>query len=437
MKLRPFELGLVIVFAVMALMALAIINLYKPAPDDGDLLAAQIGKVDIWGTIPAEHMNSVLFDLREENEAYMGVSYKYYPPAEFNSRLVNALADETGPDLILLSQEKLAEMRKRIQPFSYESFPVPDIRNLYVDGAQIFALSDGLYGFPIAVDPLVMYWNRDIFTTEGHLSAPQTWEELVNGVFPDLIERDFDRTIRRSVVAMGEYANVRNAFGIISTLLIQGGSQMVLEGKTAAQYVVNLHVAPKEDDNPLMAAADFYTRFSKPSNALYSWNRSLPEDRQVFISEDLAIYFGFASEAREIERLNPNLNFDIAEVPQGETATNRRTYGRIYTLSLLKASDNKGGASALLQALGSATVSNKIAQISGMAPARRASIVAGSNDKYGRVAYSSASIALGWLNPRYEEADSAFDIMTRDINENRRDISGAISDITERLQDAY
>lgn len=123
---------------------------------------------------------------------------------------------------MLISHEKLVETRKRIQPVSYESFPIRNIRDSYLDGAQIFALDDGLYGYPIAVDPIMMYWNRDIFANKDLLSAPATWEDLVNSVFPKLIERDSDRTIRQSVVAMGEYDNVRNAFGILSTLLIQG-----------------------------------------------------------------------------------------------------------------------------------------------------------------------------------------------------------------------
>ncbi len=66
--------------------------------------------------------------------------------------------------------------------------------------------------------------------------------------------------------------------------------------------------------------ADFYTRFARPDNTLYSWNRSFSSDRDRFVSGDLALYFGYGSEGKELERLNPNLNFDIAEVPQGATA---------------------------------------------------------------------------------------------------------------------
>ncbi len=437
MKLRPFELALVVIFMGLAFLSLFLLSTYKGSsdtPEPGSLAAS--GPVSIWGTLPGAEVSAVLYELAEENEAYKKISYKYFHPDEFDTELTNALADSIGPDLILVSQEKLVEMRRRIQPISYESFPIRDFKNSYIDGAQIFALSDGLYGYPIAVDPLMMYWNRDIFATEGYLEAPKTWENLVNTVFPDIIKRDFDRTIRRSVVAMGEYGNVRNAFGVISALLIQGGSERVIENDKGL-YVVNLQSSINGSGDPLRAAADFYTRFSKPSNTLYSWNRSFTEDRQQFVAEDLALYFGYASEGPQIEKMNPNLNFDIAEIPQGASATTRRTYGKFYALSLLKSAKNKTGATAVMTNLGGQVISNKIAMKTNLVPANRALVTAGSNNTYGRIAYQSASIALGWLNPDLEDANNIFQTMTEDINENRSSVDSAVSDVSVRLRDKY
>ena len=249
----------------------------------------------------------------------------------FSVTLTNALADGTGPDLLLLSHEQLVELRRRIAPISYESFPIRDIRSNYVDGADIFAMSDGLYAYPIAVDPLMLYWNRNLFSSKNLLSAPTTWESLIAYV-PALTERDFDRTIIKSAIAMGEYQNIRNAFGTISALLLQSGSRFVEEAE-GNRYDIYLDTSVA-GGRPLVSTIDFYTRFSRPTNSLYSWNRSFSEDRQEFLAENLAMYFGYGSEGREIERLNPNLSFDIAEVPQGASATVRRTYGNFYGLSV-------------------------------------------------------------------------------------------------------
>ncbi len=436
MKLRPFELALVIIFIVLAITALVLLRTYQPKPDLKDGEVAILGAVQIWGTIPQESMESVLNDLRRENKQYDSVTYQYFNPASFDSVLLNALADSRGPDMILVSHERLVDMQRRIQPISFESFPRRDVRNLYVDGAEIFALVDGLYAYPVAVDPLMMYWNKDILATEGFLEAPRTWESLVNSLFPAVIQRSFDRSIQRSVVAMGEYGNVRNGFGVISTLLIQGGSQGVVQDEKG-KYIIQLQNSFNGSADPLRAAADFYTRFSQPSNSLYSWNRSFGEDRQQFIAEDLALYFGYASEGEIIEQINPNLNFDIAEVPQGERSTVRRTYGKFYGISMLNSSDNLSGAYAVMNNLGSQAVTEAIAVSSNMVPPYRDTVSLGSNNTYGRVAYSSASIAMGWLNPDIANSNTIFNTMTRDINENVRDLDGAVADATNRLKNEY
>lgn len=189
--------------------------------------------------------------------------------------------------------------------------------------------------------------------------------------------------------------------------------------------------------DPLRAAADFYTRFSKPSNALYSWNRSFKDDRLEFVSENLAIYFGYGSEGRQLEKINPNFNFDIAEVPQGAEATVRRTYGKFYALSLLKTSDNKVGASAAMTKLAGATVATEIAIRNNLVPAYRNAVLQGSNDTFGRLNYKSAAVALGWLNPDLSASNQIFSTMTQDINENRRDLDSAVLDASKRLGNEY
>jgi len=436
MKLRPFELSLIIIFTLLGLAAVLVVSNYKQPPAEAPDTGAIVGQISIWGTLPQAAVDTVLVELAAKNEQFGNVTYRYYNPDAFDSKLTNALADRMGPDLILVSHERLVDMRKRIQPVSFESFPLRDVRNLYVDGAEIFALNDGIYAFPIAIDPLMMYWNRNMLSTKGFLKAPETWESLVNSQFPELIERDFDRTVQRSVVAMGEYLNVRNAYGVISALFIQAGSAGVVFDNNG-RYSIQLQNQIGGGGDPLRSAVDFYTRFSKPSNTLYSWNRSLPEDRLSFVAEDLALYFGFASEGRQIQKMNPNLNFDIAEIPQDGIATVRRTYGQFYGLSALKSSNNLAGAFSVMSSFRRQSVADVIAINSNMTPVYRTSLIAGSNDAYGREAYRSASIARGWLNPDKTQTDIIFQTMTQDINENRRDLKGAVSDATDRLEMAY
>ena len=252
MKIRPFELALVVVFLVMGLLALIFMSTYKPRSEGNEI---QIGSVDIWGTLSQEAMSGVLFELGQANEGYRAVQYRYIRPEDFQNELVNALADNNGPDMVLIDHERLVELRSKIQPVSYESFPERDIRSQYLDGASIFALSDGLYAYPIAVDPLVMYWNRDLLAADGLVEAPTTWEALVNDYVPTLIRRNADRSIERSVVAMGEYNNIKNSFAILSTLLLQAGTAGVTEDDTNS-YTVRLNQMIGSHGEPLRVSTE-------------------------------------------------------------------------------------------------------------------------------------------------------------------------------------
>ena len=340
MKMRPFELVLVTIFALLALGALAMLALYKPANKVEE--AALGNSVVIWGTVPAAAFMAVLRPLTDAQPAYRVVQYIEKDARTFDSEVLNALAENRGPDIIFLPSEKLVQYRSKIQALPEASFPIRDFRNLYIDGAEIFALRDGIYAYPIAIDPLVMYYNRDLMRTKNIINPPRTWEELM-GQINTLVERDYSRNIIRSPLAFGEYRNVQNGFGVLSMLLLQGGSSLVTEDD--GQYKLQLNQTASDGGVPMERALTFYTNFASPVNPLYSWNRALPLDHDAFLAENLVLYFGKGSEATSLSIQNPNLNFDVAEVPQGAQATVRRTYASFYGLALLKSSTNKNSQS--------------------------------------------------------------------------------------------
>ncbi len=433
MKLRPFELTLVIIFGALFITALILIRTYDPPADES---VTVVGTVSIWGTLPPSAINDLIKKISLKDKSYEMVTYSYFPPEKFDEAFLNTLADQNSPDLLLLPHDLLAKHRSRLQPLILESFPERDFRSTYIDGADIFVLSDGIYGYPVFVDPLVMFWNRDIFASNGLLTAPSTWEEIVADIVPTITNRDFNRTIKRSALAMGEYSNIKNAFPILSLLLLQGGSALVTEENKIYSIRLN-ETLNRSGATPFTNAVTFFTNFSNTSNTLYSWNRSLPLDRDMFLSEDLAIYFGFASEGRDIETKNPNLSFDIAEVPQGAEASVKRTYGQFYSLMIPKAAKNKNGSFSVMQNLGSQENAKELASGYNMVPVYRSSIISGSNDIYGRIAYKSANYARGWLSPDKNRLDEILSRMIGDVNANRSDIYSATTDAMNRIQQIY
>ncbi len=433
MKLRPFELALAVGFGLMGLFAMALLATYRPAPDETAVSLG--GSVLIWGTVNSGAFYQMLNPLYETNPAYRSVQYVQKDPRTFENEVLNALAEGQGPDMLFLPHEKLVHYRTKLLPIPYDSFPMADFRELYIDGAEIFALSDGVYAFPMVVDPLVMYWNRDILATYNFVQPPATWETMVNEMVPTLVNRDFDRTIHRSPLAFGEYQNVANAFSVISMLMEQGGSALVSESD--GRYVLQLNQLVTGGGSSMTNAVTFYTNFANPSNPLYSWNRTQSLDTNEFLAEELVFYFGKGSEAKTLASRNPNLNFGLAEVPQGATATNRRTYGSFYGLALLRSAKNPNGSYVVMQELGNAKNSAVLAGALGMAPVHRSVLASGSNDTYGRIIYSSALVARGWLTPDPATTDTIFTQMVEDVLANRARPTESVNDAINRLKYEY
>jgi hypothetical protein len=149
--------------------------------------------------------------------------------------------------------------------------------------------------------------------------------------------------ITRSVIALGEYDNIEHAKEIVAMLIMQAGNPITLRDAAGRPGVIM-----SEDlglpEAPADSALRFYTEFANPVKPIYSWNRSLPSSRGMFLRGDLALYLGFGSELLPLQEENPNLNFDMAPVPQVRDSTLATTFGRLYAVGLVKQTDNLAGA---------------------------------------------------------------------------------------------
>ncbi len=389
--------------------------------------------VVIWGTFSRDEFGNFLEEFTKEYPGLEVVTYVRKDETTFDNELVNALAEGNSPDLILVGAESIVKHRSKLQPIPYETLPVRDFKDSYLDAADVFLLSDGVYGLPLAIDPLILYWNRDLFTSNGIAQPPTTWESLVVNVVPVLTDRDNRRTILKSAVAFGEYQNVKNVNAILLMLLLQSGSAMVTED--GGKYTVGLNTdVSTPTKRPLASVVQFYTDFSNSNSPLYSWNRSLALDQDAFIAGDLATYFGFGSEVKRVAEKNPNLNFDVAVVPQGTGASVRRTYAKVLGFAIPRGAKNKQGAFGVARVLTGAKPSIAFSDRFNLTPVHRASHSRTDLNQYQRVSYESALFARDWLNPDPVLTDDVFSIMIEDVVSSRARSARAADDAVDRLE---
>lgn len=389
-----------------------------------------IGKVEIWGTVDQGIMNTLLNDIRIKDDSFDKVSYIQKDESTYSNEFVEALASGAGPDLFLLPHNLIVRHKDKIIEIPYKSFSEREFKNTFIEEGELYLTKTGVLGLPFIIDPMVMYWNRDIFQTAGIANPPFYWDELFV-LSPKITQRDLASNITRSFVALGEFSNVKSAKEILSALIIQSGNPIVAFQDKDLKSVIRENFGFAT--SPAAAAVRFYTEFSNPVKSVYSWNRSLPNSKQFFASGDLGIYFGFASELPEIIRINPNLNFDISALPQLRDADRRVTYGKMNAFAIPKASKNPNGAFAVGLSLTNAVNVAAFSGAIGLPPVRRDLLASKPTDAFASVFYDAALISKAWLEPDSAKTDDIFQNMIESVTSGRAQLSEAIKIADEEL----
>jgi len=242
-----------------------------------------------------------------------------------------------------------------------------------------------------------------------------------------------DQRVRQAAIALGTYDNVTHAKEILSLLWLQAGLPIT---EWSAQGELKVALSTQGANDAAIKAVQFYASFADPLKTTYSWNPSLPSSRDMFLAGDLAMYIGFASEYAELHEANPNLNFDVAMVPQLRSARRPITYAKVVGLAVPKAAANIGNA--FRAALG-LTDDEAIAlwqKHTNLPPVRRSLLAKTPTDAIGKVFYYAALNSRSWLEPDPRRTGDIFRQMLEDIASGRKTPAEALSDARDALDRA-
>ncbi|MBY0473245.1 extracellular solute-binding protein [Patescibacteria group bacterium] len=395
---------------------------------------SSIGNVVVWGTVDQDKMLSFINSLNQQDRSSQGVSYVQKNESTYPSEVINAMASGAGPDIILISQDQIGLFADKVTTIPYNIVPQSSFVNSYVDEARLFLTSQGTLAFPFLIDPMVMYWNRDIFQTAGLAQPPQYWNDLVTQA-QKLSLLDPARNIKRSAIALGGWDNIDHAKEILSMLFMQAGDMLVVRDNSTdlikSVFGANTQGAT---ENPAASALQFYTEFGNPSKTDYSWNRSLPRSQEAFTSGTLAVYLGFASEYADISKRNPNLRFGVATVPQIQGNSSHVTYGTLTGLAVPRTSKNQQGALVIAQKMTNQAGIGAAFSVFGGAPVRSDLSVDTTGNAAYATFYQSVLIARGWLDPNPSKTDDIFSTMVSDVVSNKSQAGSAVQDAARALQ---
>ncbi len=420
-----FQSVVIGVFIVAAILGILVFSGAIPIGEDSE---GSLGTVVLWGTLPTASLAGPLEAFNDANPDFV-VEYAEKSAETFDRDLLEALASGTGPDLFFLSDDLAHHYADKIIAIPYASYPPAAFKNVFAGAGEVFLTNAGILALPVAIDPLMLFYNRSLLDAAGIVFPPKDWEEFSLQV-AQLTEKDDANLISRSGVALGQYANVAHAKDILAMLFMQAGNPIVAEESGALRSILDSPVGAYN----LPSVLEFYTSFADPNSPLYSWNRSFANSADVFSSEGLAFYFGYASEVETLVNRNPNQNFFIAPVPQIKGATGRLTTARVEGLAVSAASQNLNTALAAASLLSSSDFAAGYAAGRSVAPARRELLAAPPPDTFSPVFYSSALFARSWLDPSPPDTENIFSSMVNSVLSNNLSPADAVQDASSKLE---
>lgn len=421
MKTSAFQIVLLCIFGVLGLMGIAAFALQSSGTASED-----VGNVTLWGTFPAADVDRFLHEYGLEERKTSSVTYVQKDPAKFYQDLSEALSNGTGPDLVIIDQPHITRYQKSFNVISYTDFPVRAYKDTFVDATEALLLPDGVIAIPMAMDPLVLYWNKDILAQNGFSKPPQYWSELFK-IAEIVTTRDDTGSITKSGVALGEFQNVEHAKDIVSAMIMQAGGDIIVSREDTNTLESRLSKANENELPPAQSALRYFTEFANPAKKTYSWNRSLSRSRDMFTQGDLALYIGTASELNIISQKNPNLNFDVAPLPQISGPNGKvLTTGTVYAFAIPKAAKNAAGAAQIAYALTATAASKQWEDILRMPSPQRTLLVPDPKDSFVSAFRRAALQMKVFPDPDPDASSDIFQRMVERITTGQEKISDSV-----------
>lgn len=407
------------------------------------------GTVMVWGTIPQESMSNFVNAFDKEAKTY-SMQYKEVPYNQINSKLISALADGTGPDLIIAPSDIAFGNLSRVYPINTTTIPEATYRNTFIDaGAMLIYPPYGYIALPVSIDPLILYYNRDILSSNGFLKPPSSWSELYT-YENKITKRDGAGNITLSTIAFGTYDNIPHVTDIILSMIFQQGQNPVEQyatkdanGNSVSAYKVLVdQSATAGGISPLNASLAFTKDFSDTQKNTYNWNAKSPDALSQFISGNLAFYIGYASEATYIKSANQKLYFDYTYLPQADGSKTTATFGKLNTIFMLRTSPNASPTSLAYQvmvALATGPFSQNLTSTTGAVSALKANIQSAisSGDQGAEIFGNSALISKTFYDLHRSDLESLMREAIRQIYNGEKSTVEASKQFSDNLQAVY
>lgn len=367
------------------------------------------------------------------NRPYLTVSVRQLTESELYSRLIEALAEDQGPDIISIHNRmlpafysKLATMpssvtdatvqtiqgklrKETVININAQNLPsVWQIDNEYIQVVKKDVIYNGqIYGLPLSVDTMALYYNKDLLDRAGIAQTPKTWNEFQAAV-KKITKYDITgKSILQAGTALGAGDNIEGFDDLLFVLFEQSNVSFTNSNRA----VFNLSSAVGSNLSPAMSVMNFYTDFANPGKDTYSWNETMSNSLNDFIAGKVGFFFGYSYHNSLIKARAPQLNVKILPLPQlnSDKPVNVANY---WIQTVVKKSSHQSEAWGLINYLTHSSVTKEYLDKTGRPSALRAYITEQQQKKELEPFVSQLLVAENWYRGKsYATAKSALSYM--------------------------
>jgi multiple sugar transport system substrate-binding protein len=273
--------------------------------------------------------------------AYINVNIRQFRAEDIYDRLVEALAEDRGPDIISVNNRSMGQYVSKLSPMPASAkdttvvvqkgnfsdttvvkmtdrfgLTPAQLEKEYVGAVANDAVMNGkIYGLPLSLDTMAIYYNKDLLDQAGVAEAPKTWEDFQAAVRKVTKYNRSTGAITQSGAALGTGANIPWSDDILYVLFRQSSLRFT-DSSGRAVFNVRPSGGSQSDETPAMNIMNFYTDFANPTRDTYTWNDSMENALDAFVKGKVAFFFGYSFHTPLIKARAPQLNYDVMPLLQ-------------------------------------------------------------------------------------------------------------------------
>jgi len=415
MRIQLIVIGVALVLAVIAVLVLTGV-----LPGLRDREAGREAVLNMWGFKQEDALQEIIGKYRE-NHPNISLNYSKKTLENFESGLLNVLArvgkdlpaGQAGvPDIVVFPSSYLKKHGDKLSSAPPLLITEREVSQQYIDAAYNFVTpKKEVLGLSFYAEPLLLYWNKDLFSQNFITLPPATWDEFLASA-QKITKKDNLGNILISGAAIGRSVNIKNAALILETLWLQSGEKIVGENAESALR--------------------FIADFANPRKTAQSWSGALPEAKDFFIAGKLAMYLGIPEEFNEIKEKNPHLNFSVSPLPQLQNSA-PATSGALYALASPKASAKQTQAWQFIKFLADAENSQAYGKAINNVSLRRDVLPIYQSDSVKSVFAKSVLNLKLWPKPDPQKTGKIFEELIENISSGKMIIGEALDKAESQL----